>query len=107
MLLNSFRILYVGRKNAIADHLQTVFEQPNPIHLNGHGMPVVFTALTNQKSALRLIGAQPPAALWVETEHRAESRLRFCETVRYRLPSVVIVAIAGQFIAKSLRDNLQ
>ena len=101
MVLNSFRILYVGRKNAIADHLQTVFEQPNPIHMNGHETPVVFTALTNQKSALRLIGAQPPAALWVETEHRAESRLRFCETVRYRLPSVVIVAIANQLPAKS------
>jgi hypothetical protein len=77
MVLNSFRILYVGRKNAISDHLQTLFEQPNPIPVNGHRVPVVFTALTNQKSALRLMGTQPPAALWVETDHRSESRLRF------------------------------
>jgi len=94
------RILYVGRKNQIAGDLQTAFAQPKPIAANGHAAPVAFTVMTNQKSALRLIGSQPPAALWVEIEQRSDSRLRFCETVRYRLPSMVIVAVAIQVPTK-------
>jgi DNA-binding response OmpR family regulator len=94
------RILYVGRNNQIATDLQTAFAQPRSIAANGHDAPVAFTVMTNQKAALRLIGAQPPSALWVEIEQRSVSRLRFCETVRYRLPSVVIVAVAKQLPAK-------
>lgn len=94
------RILYVGRKNQIAEDLQTAFTQPNAIAANGHEAPVAFTVMTNQKTALRLIGSQPPAALWVEIEHRSVSRLQFCETVRYRLPSVLIVAVAKHLPAK-------
>jgi DNA-binding response OmpR family regulator len=101
MNLDSLRILYVGRKNAIADGLQTLFDQQNPISASGNGLPVAFTVMTNQKSALRLIGAQPPAALWVEIEQRSASRLRFCETVRYRLPSIAVVAVANQLPPKS------
>lgn len=101
MALDSLQILYVGRKNTIADDLQTLFAQPNHIMANGHDVPVALTVMTNQKSALRVIGAQPPAALWVEIDQRSASRLRFCETVRYRLPSVVIVAVASQWPIKS------
>lgn len=95
------RILYVGRKNQIATDLQTAFAQPKAIAANGQGAPVAFTVMTNQKSALRSIGSQPPAALWVEMEQRSVSRLRFCETVRYRLPSVLIVAVARQLPTKT------
>lgn len=101
MAIDSLQIVYVGRKSTIVDDLQTLFAQPNHIRANGHDVPVALTVMTNQKAALRVIGAQPPAALWVEIDQRAASRLRFCETVRYRLPSVVIVAVASQLPAKS------
>lgn len=100
MDVDSLRILYVGRKNIIAEHLQTLFGQQNGITAAGHDVSVAFTVMTNQKSALRMIGAQPPAALWVEIEQRSASRLRFCETVRYRLPSVSIIAVGSQLPIK-------
>lgn len=98
--INSLRILYVGRKGAVANDLQQLFEQQNQISGNGHVLTVAFSVITNQKSALRLIRAQPPATLWVEIDQRSASRLRFCETVRYRLPSVMIVAVASQLPTK-------
>lgn len=101
MAIDSLQIMYVGRKTTIVDDLQTLFAQPNRISANGYDVPVALTVMTNQKAALRVIGAQPPTALWVEIDQRAASRFRFCETVRYRLPSVVIVAVASQLPAKS------
>ncbi|MBX3015961.1 MAG: winged helix-turn-helix transcriptional regulator [Caldilineaceae bacterium] len=94
--MNELRILYVGRKNRVAADLQTLFEQPNPTAAASESAPITFTVMTNQKSALHLIGTQPPATLWVEMEQRSASRLRFCETVRYRLPSVAILAVGNQ-----------
>ncbi len=99
--LNAPRILYVGHRNEISADLQALFEQQNQIARPNHAQPVTLTVMTNQKSALRLIRAQPPTALWVEIEQRPESRLRFCETVRYRLPSVFLVAVTSQLPAKS------
>jgi len=99
--VNALRILYVGHRNAISAGLQAFFEQQNQIAATTDTQPITLTVMTNQKSALRLIRAQPPAALLVEVEQRPKSRLRFCETVRYRLPSVFIVAVTRQLPAKS------
>ncbi len=98
---NALRILYVGHRNEISSGLQTFFEQQNQIAATTHAQPITLTVMTNQKTALRFIRAQPPDALWVEVEQRLESRLRFCETVRYRLPSVSIVAITHHLPAKN------
>lgn len=99
--INTIRILYVGRKSGVAEGLQQLFEQKNSIGENGHIQMVAFSVITNQKSALRMMRAQPPAALWVEIDQRTTSRLRFCETVRYRLPSMLIIAVASQLPTKS------
>jgi DNA-binding response OmpR family regulator len=98
--IDSLRILYVGRKSNVADDLQRLFEQQNQIAGNGCRPTVAFSVLTNQKAALHSIRAHPPATLWVEIDQRSASRLRFCETVRYRLPSVIIVAVASHLPAK-------
>jgi DNA-binding response OmpR family regulator len=55
-----------------------------------------FSAVTNQKLALRQIRKQPPDIIVVELENKMGSRVRFCDMVRYRLPAVVILAIASQ-----------
>ncbi len=97
-----FRILYIGRKAQISDHLETIFGDQNQIATKGReGMgatlpPVEFVTATNQKMALQLVRAQPPVALLVELEQKPDSRLRFCEVVRYRLPTVAILAVAAK-----------
>lgn len=120
MHLDQFRILYVGRKAALCDHLQALFEQHNqminkqaapgqPMQRPGAregsrdgasatlGLPVVaFEIATNQKNALHRIRLQPPTAILVEIEQKWASRTRFCEIVRYRLPMVAILAISSR-----------
>lgn len=115
------RILYVGRKTQVFDHLQTLFEHHNQLirkQATGHaakgdgapgedsgksnvrvmlGLPLVaFDLATNQKTALHRMRLQPPTAIFVEIEQKRTSRTRFCEVVRYRLPTVAIFAVASR-----------
>lgn len=107
------RILYVGRKSQVADHLQTLFEQQNriaherqrPTRAGGRPIqalapadwsPMELIQITNQKAALALIRVQPPLALIVELEQKPASRLRFCQIVRYRLPTTAIIALTAK-----------
>jgi DNA-binding response OmpR family regulator len=53
-----------------------------------------LVALTNQKMALQEIRMQPPKVVMVELEDKPESRRRFCDMVRYRLPTAVILAVS-------------
>jgi DNA-binding response OmpR family regulator len=91
-------ILFVGRKPNLAQGLLTLFEQRNR---GGASLPsgqqrsIEFQAVTNQKSALDAIRSRPPSAILVEIDKRSDSRVRFCEMVRYRLPTAAILAIAG------------
>jgi DNA-binding response OmpR family regulator len=92
------RILYVGRKPQLANALQTIFAEQN--QANGstspsHAPTFDFFSVTSQKLALADIRLQPPGAVCVEIEKKAASRLRFCEMVRYRLPTAVILAVAA------------
>ncbi len=97
-----FRILYIGRKAQISDQLETIFGVQNQIAATnregaGTTWPTVeFVTATNQKTALQLVRAQPPVALLVELEQKPDSRLRFCEVVRYRLPTVAILAVTAK-----------
>jgi len=118
---DQFRILYVGRKTQVFDHLQTLFEQHNqqlrkqatgqaakrdgaPSDHAGKssvratlGLPLVaFELATNQKTALHRMRLHPPTAILVELEQKRVSRTRFCEVVRYRLPMVAILAVASR-----------
>jgi DNA-binding response OmpR family regulator len=58
--------------------------------------PIEFVSLTNQKAALGLMRKQPPKVVLVEVDERPNSRVRFCEMIRYRLPSVAIFAVGKQ-----------
>jgi DNA-binding response OmpR family regulator len=68
---------------------------------DGHGAepspqlpPLDLVTLTNQKMALQEIHMQPPKVVLVELEDKVESRRRFCDMVRYRLPTAVILAVS-------------
>lgn len=52
-----------------------------------------FTAYPSQKSALQAIRLTPPHAILAEVDGRPDSRARFCEMVRYRLPTVPLFAL--------------
>jgi DNA-binding response OmpR family regulator len=56
--------------------------------------PLELITLTNQKMALQEIRMQPPKVVLVELEDKVESRRRFCDMVRYRLPTAVIFAVS-------------
>jgi DNA-binding response OmpR family regulator len=56
--------------------------------------PLEVITLTNQKMALQEIRMQPPKVVLVELEDKPESRRRFCDMVRYRLPTALILAVS-------------
>ncbi|MCB0061286.1 MAG: winged-helix domain-containing protein [Caldilineaceae bacterium] len=110
--LLQFRILFVGRKAQLADHLHALFGQQNHIARERQRTlrtakrraqegsdvewpTVEFINVTNQKEALQLIRSWPPAVVLVELEQKPASRLRFCQIVHYRLPTVAIFAVAA------------
>ncbi|GIV76813.1 MAG: hypothetical protein KatS3mg050_1207 [Litorilinea sp.] len=100
------RVLYVGRQNRVVDELAALFartaepatEGPDDGEPAGGETPwclepIEFTAVTNQKAALHLIRTRPPKVLLVTVDARPNSRGRFCEMVRYRLPTAAIFAV--------------
>jgi DNA-binding response OmpR family regulator len=102
------RVLLVGRRatgEALAAllaeepqlaHSQEVARQlPEqlPQQLPGRLPPLELITLTNQKMALQEIRVQPPKVVLVELEDKADSRRRFCDMLRYRLPTAVILAV--------------
>jgi DNA-binding response OmpR family regulator len=56
-------------------------------------LTVELITLTNQKMALQEIRLHPPKVVVVEVEDKPDSRVRFCDMVRYRLPAAVIFAV--------------
>jgi DNA-binding response OmpR family regulator len=90
------RVLLVGRR-ATGEALAEILAAPpatNPVaaHDAPRRTPLEVITLTNQKMALQEIRMQPPKVVLVELEDKVESRRRFCEMVRYRLPTAVILA---------------
>ncbi len=108
----ALRILLVGRRatrdalmGIIAARKATLAEMVddtnNDTNKEGGGpetplqLPALeLIALTNQKMALQEIRMQPPKVVLVELEDKLESRRRFCDMVRYRLPTAVILAVS-------------
>lgn len=94
---SAVRVMYVGRKPKLAAHVQAILDQRFANHVTTNQVtPSVldFCTVSNQKAALHLMRAQPPAIIMVEIEKKSDSRVRFCEMVRYRLPTAAILAIA-------------
>ena len=93
----SIRILYVGRYSKLAEELRTIIETPDPLLLDDDGASsyrLEYDAVTNQKLALRRVRSLPPHIVLVETDAKYNSRVRFCEMMRYRLPTAAIVAVS-------------
>jgi DNA-binding response OmpR family regulator len=91
------RVLYVGRRSKISETLGAIINTHDAVPLNGGDAPgyyLDYWTVTNQKDALRLIRTQPPHILLVETDTKPNSRARFGEMVRYRLPTAAIVAVS-------------
>ncbi len=101
----AIRVLFVGRKTiaanlgALFDHLsytndgraaRTADSAADTAEL------IEFLCLTNQRTALRMIRTRPPRVILVEVDPKPNSRVRFCEMVRNRLPSVAIFAVSHQ-----------
>jgi DNA-binding response OmpR family regulator len=96
---DSIRVLYVGRGNATIKSLRAFFMQKGDLHsqpAENPFTPLELAVATNQKTALHLIQSQPPKAVLVEIDARPDSRARFCEMVRYRLPGAAIFAVSSQ-----------
>ena len=91
-------ILYLGRNPATADALRSAFvrgySQLPALFAEDGGAPHV-EMVTNQKAALRHLHANSPALVVVETSTKPESRMRFCKTLRERLPTAPIIAVGS------------
>lgn len=91
-------VMYVGRKPKLAAHVQAILGQryaPGSLPDNVGRLALDFRTVSNQKAALNLIRLHPPAVIMVEIERKSDSRVRFCEMVRYRLPTAAILAITA------------
>ncbi len=92
------RVLLVGRR-ATGDALMAILAEPpkaddSANHDAPRRPPLEVLTLTNQKMALQEIRMQPPKVVLVELEDKVESRRRFCDMVRYRLPTALILAVS-------------
>jgi DNA-binding response OmpR family regulator len=92
------RVLFVGRTATLAATLQSIFitynRQVSQSKLTMDSrLPVAFTAVSSQKAGLQQVRAQAPAVALVELEAKMKSRVQFCQTLRYRLPTTKILAI--------------
>jgi DNA-binding response OmpR family regulator len=95
------RVLFVGRR-ATAEALEAVVAGLARDRLAENGAwpstagAIDLVTLTNQRTALEEMRAQPPKIVLVEIEAKRQSRVRFIEMVRYRLPTAVIFAVSAQ-----------
>jgi DNA-binding response OmpR family regulator len=79
----------LAREKAYATTLENASQESVP-----RLPPLEIITLTNQKMALQEIRMQPPKVVLVELEDKPESRRRFCDMVRYRLPTALILAVS-------------
>jgi DNA-binding response OmpR family regulator len=120
-----FNILFVGRNTSIADLLRVLVvqalradgagpygaqksggDQPRGVRESDVSLPSAdgsddpsqsshLEFITNQKAALRFALTHPTPLVLVETHNKPGSRVRFCETLRQRLPDSCIVAVGS------------
>ncbi len=91
------RILYVGRNSRVADSLTALFADNKTLpgaESDENDFQLRFSRVSNQKAALELVRSTPPSVILVETDAKPNSRARFLEMVRYRLPTAAILAIS-------------
>lgn len=91
------RLLYVGRRQQVAKILRSAIRADEDVasaaELRNH-QQIIFSVVTNQKAALEFTRGKTPDVLLVEVNEKKESRKRFCEMMRYRLPQSIILAVS-------------
>lgn len=91
------RLLYVGRREQVARDLRSAIRADEDVasaaEVRNHEK-LIFSVVSNQKGALDFARTKMPDVLLVEVNGKRDSRKRFCEALRYRLPQAVILSIS-------------
>lgn len=112
------RVIYLGRNQATADALRSIlcahfsairpgaaiengaekhFEMQNGVADGAsRTAPSRFSMelVSSQKNAMPAAQRLTPSLILIETSNKSASRLRFCQTLRERMPAAAIVAVA-------------
>lgn len=92
----AIRILFVGRRSQTAEELNRICSDPSlcsPDDRIDDSFALEFRMVTNQRSALALFNSDPPHIILMELNAQPNSRIRFQEMVRYRLPTAAVIAV--------------
>ena len=106
------RVLYLGRNQVFADDLRGILcthlgaangkpgKEPNGAGpstdaQNGAYDTLLLEVVSNQKSAMPVAQTLNPSLIVIETSNKPDSRLRFCQWLRERIPTASIVAIGS------------
>lgn len=96
------RVLYLGRNQTIADDLRVVLRNLLGASANGkHSKSDInddalrMEVVSSQKLATPVAQRLNPTLIVVETSNKPDSRLRFCQWLRERVPAASIVAIGS------------
>ncbi|MEZ4637015.1 MAG: response regulator transcription factor [Caldilineaceae bacterium] len=89
----SIRLLYVGRRQALADAIENALRIEHSEMAVGGNATFQFMRVSSQKQAIEEIRATPPHGLLVEIDPGRYNRIRFCNNLRGRLPQMLIVAV--------------
>jgi DNA-binding response OmpR family regulator len=91
----SIRILYLGRSKTLPQQIDhALHEEVQRMALRIATAPMLqFIQVTSQKQASEEIRNSPPHGVLVEANRGRYSRSRFCQTLRGRLPKVIIVSV--------------
>jgi DNA-binding response OmpR family regulator len=91
------RILFVGRNSRVAASLAALFDANKTlpgIESDDGDYRLQFSGVSNQKAAFERVRSKPPSVILVETDAKPNSRSRFLEMVRYRLPTAAVLAVS-------------
>lgn len=93
----SIRILYLGRNRTLPKQIDDALQQEaQRVASNLEASTLQFVQVTSQKQATDEIRMAPPHGVLVEASPGRYSRSRFCQTLRGRLPKVIIVSVQHQ-----------
>ena len=93
---DAVRVLYVGRNSKVFEQLRSFFAPDANVSMHGRDgetLRLDFSTVTNQRETLALVRTRPPDVVLVETDGKPNTRGRFVETLRNRLPTAAILSV--------------
>lgn len=91
------RLLYIGRREQVAKDLRSAIRANEDVasaaEVSNHDR-LIYSVVSNQKDALGFARTKKPDVLLVEVNGKKDSRKRFCEALRYRLPQAIILSVS-------------